>query len=675
MKQKIRNLIHSEAIQKVLALTALIILVIFFSVGSEFFLTFDNIISIILATCVNGILALGVTFIIITGGIDLSLGTVMTFSSVMAAVTITKLGMPIWVGCIVAILTGATCGLIIGILIARLNLPPFIATLGMMMVTKGLSLVISNAAPVYFPEPEVGFKFRDIALGSAVKFGEGQFMIPNAVWIFVVMIILAAIILNKTKLGRYNFAIGSNEEATRLSGINVKAWKTAIYVVGGAFTGVAGIVMASRLGSAQPALGQGYELDAIAAVVIGGTSLSGGIGTISGTVIGAFIMSVLTNGLKVMAVPQQWQTVIIGGVLILSVLLDMIRKKQGQSGQYDINNKKSQLSKRKLGICLMVGVLAVGMIIGRIASKQSVQEASKVEGVISIEQEIVIPVIAKGFQHQFWQAVKMGAEQAGQELGVKVTFEGTETEDQIDKQLEMLQAALAKRPQAIALAALDSSATTPYLEQAEAMNIPVIGFDSGVDSPIVKTTCATDNYAAAVAAAHKMAELIGEEGKVGLVVHGQTSQSAKDRRDGFIDTLKEFYPNIEVLEPQYGDGDHAKSTEAAKAIITANPDIKGIYGANEGSAAGVINAVKELGKAGQIIIVGFDSGKTMIDAIRQGVAAGSITQDPVGIGYKAVEAAYKAYKGEENPEFIDTGYKWFDKTNIDEPEIQAIIYE
>ena len=239
----------------------------------------------------------------------------------------------------------------------------------------------------------------------------------------------------------------------------------------------------------------------------------------------------------------------------------------------------------------------------------------------------------------------------------------------------MLQAALAKNPQAICLAALDSKAATPYLEQADAAGIPVIGFDSGVDSPIVKTTCATDNYAAAAAAAHKMAELIGGEGKVGLVVHGQTSQSAKDRRDGFMDTMKNEYPNITVLEPQYGDGDHAKSTEAAKAIITANPDVKGIYGANEGSAAGVINAVKELNQVGKITIVGFDSGKIMIDAINSGVAAGSITQDPVGIGYKAVEAAYKAYKGEENPEFIDTGFKWFDKTNIDTPEIQAVIYE
>lgn len=323
---RVKTFFNGAAAQKILAFAALIILFVFFSLASEFFFTFDNIISIILATCVNGILALGVTFVIITGGIDLSLGTVMTFSSVMAAVTISNLGMPIWIGCIVAIITGASCGLVTGTLVSRLNLPPFIATLGMMMVTKGLSLVISGAAPVYFPDKALDnpnqFVFRDIALGNMI---EG---VPNAVWVFVVMAIIAAVVLNKTKLGRYNFAIGSNEEATRLSGVNVKFWKTAIYTLNGAFIGVAGIVMASRLGSAQPALGQGYELDAIAAVVIGGTSLSGGEGTVLGTIIGAFIMSVLTNGLKVMAVPQQWQTVIIGCVLILSVLLDIMRKRK-----------------------------------------------------------------------------------------------------------------------------------------------------------------------------------------------------------------------------------------------------------------------------------------------------------------------------------------------------------
>lgn len=320
-----KSVFNAANMQKFLAFGALIILLLFFSMASPFFLTFDNIVSIMLSTCVNGILALGIIFVIITGGIDLSIGTVMTFSSVMAGVMITTMGMPLWFGILIGILTGAFCGFVSGTVVSRLKLQPFIATLGVMMITKGLSLVLSGTKPIYFSDTPA---FRKITVGSIIKFGaEGKYSIPNGIFIFLGMAVIAAIILNKTKLGRYNFAIGSNEEATRLSGVNVVKWKTAIYSLCGAFAGVAGIVMAARLDSAQPALGQGYELDAIASVVIGGTSMVGGEGTILGTVIGAFIISTLTNGLKVMGVAQEWQIVITGCVLVLAVLLDTIRKR------------------------------------------------------------------------------------------------------------------------------------------------------------------------------------------------------------------------------------------------------------------------------------------------------------------------------------------------------------
>ncbi|WP_251670555.1 MULTISPECIES: ABC transporter permease [unclassified Sporosarcina] len=312
--------IPSGAIQQILAFTSLIALVIFFSIASGSFLQYSNIIGILLSTAVIGILALGATFVIITGGIDLSVGTVMTLSSVMIGVIVVDGGMPIWVGIIGGILTGALCGLLSGFAIAKLNIPPFIATLAMMMIAKGLALVISSAAPIYFNDHP---SFTKISLGSITPGIE----VPNAILIFFIMAIIGGVILSKTILGRYNFAIGSNEEATKLSGVNVNFWKMSIYTLAGAFTGVAGVLMAARLNSAQPALGQGYELEAIAAVVIGGTSLSGGKGTIVGTVIGALIMSVLTNGLRIMSIPQEWQTVVVGLVIILAVYADTIRKK------------------------------------------------------------------------------------------------------------------------------------------------------------------------------------------------------------------------------------------------------------------------------------------------------------------------------------------------------------
>lgn len=310
--------IKSGATQKLLAFASLILLVVFFSLSSENFFRFDNIIGIMLSTAVIGVLALGSTFVIITGGIDLAVGTVMTFASVMTGVIITFWGLPIPLGIAGGIATGALCGFISGWLVAKMKIPPFIATLGMMMVTKGLSLVVSGTKPIYFNDTPA---FSKIAMGTLFK-------VPLAVFIFFGLAVIASIVLSKTIIGRYNFALGSNEEATRLSGVNVNFWKITIYVITGAFAGIAGIIMASRLNSAQPALGSGYELEAIAAVVIGGTSLSGGQGSILGTVIGALIMSVLTNGLRILSVPQEWQVVIVGLVVIGAVYADILRRRK-----------------------------------------------------------------------------------------------------------------------------------------------------------------------------------------------------------------------------------------------------------------------------------------------------------------------------------------------------------
>lgn len=286
-----------------------------------------------------------------------------------------------------------------------------------------------------------------------------------------------------------------------------------------------------------------------------------------------------------------------------------------------------------------------------------------------------IPVISKGFQHQFWQAVKLGAEKAAKDLNVDITFEGPESESQVDKQMEMLQTALDKKPAAICLAALDSKAVIPLLEKAKAANIPIIGFDSGVDSDIPASTAATDNLAAAALIADKMAEAIGGEGKVAVIAHDQTSRTGIDRVKGFTDQIKAKYPKIEIVSTQYGGGDQAKSTDIAKAVLTANPDLKGYFGANEGSIIGVLNAVKELGLENKVMVAGYDSGQQQMDAVRSGVEFGAVTQDPIGIGYKCVDAAVKAIKGETLPKTIDTGFHWYTKANIDDATIAPLLYK
>jgi ribose transport system permease protein len=319
------RLFGSEARQKLLAFASLILLLIYFSIASPAFMQTDNMINILQATAVNGVLAIASTFVIITAGIDLSVGTLMTFTAVMAGVFLTYWGLPMWTGVLAAIGTGALAGAISGTLIAKLKIPPFIATLGMMQAWKGLSLVVSADKPIYFNDTE---NFYRISQDSLIGYFLPWLPIPNAGLILLALAIVASIVLKSTALGRYTYAIGSNEEAVRLSGVNVDAWKIVIYSMSSAICGVAGLLLASRINSAQPALGQGYELDAIAAVVIGGTSLSGGTGTILGTIIGAFIMSVLTNGLRILSVAQEWQFVVTGVIIILAVYTDILRRKR-----------------------------------------------------------------------------------------------------------------------------------------------------------------------------------------------------------------------------------------------------------------------------------------------------------------------------------------------------------
>src|SRR5699024_7973966 len=341
--------------------------------------------------------------------------------------------------------------------------------------------------------------------------------VPNAILVFFGMALLGWFILTKTIIGRYTFAIGSNEEATALSGVNVTKWKIIIYSVAGIFTGVAGVVLSSRLNSAQPALGMGYELEAIAAVVIGGTSLQGGKGSIIGTVIGALIMGTLINGLRIMSIPQEWQQVAVGAVILVAVYLDILRRRRSCPPPDRTHPEEIDMKKRMTTLATMaVATLALAACGGGTVEDPGIEEPAD-GGDTGAETEtaeggeadgdISIAIVSKGFQHQFWQAVQQGADEAAAELGVSITFEGPDDESQVDQQIQMLQTALDRGPDAIAFAALDSQAAEPLLQRADDSGIPIIAFDSGVDSDIPLTTVATDNYAAGSAAAEHMSEL------------------------------------------------------------------------------------------------------------------------------------------------------------------------
>ncbi|MDO9665335.1 ABC transporter permease [Glaesserella parasuis] len=321
---------YKDLLRKMAALAGLVLLVIFFSVTNEFFFTSNNIMTVGLQTSTIALIGIGATCVILTGGIDLSTGSVVALSGVAAAM-IVNAGVPVPIGMVLGILVGGACGLTNGILVTQMKLPPFIATLGMMMVARGLALYVTNAAPVS-GMPESFAVLGNGALFKIVEEGPNGLPkvvftgIPYPVIIMIFITVLFTFALTKLKVGRYIYAIGSNEEAARLSGIKTNIVKIYAYVASGLLSGLTGVILASRLVTAQPNGGVTYELDAIASAVVGGTSLMGGVGTIPGTLIGSFIIGVLRNGLNMNGVSSFVQMIVIGLVIIVAVSLDQLRQ-------------------------------------------------------------------------------------------------------------------------------------------------------------------------------------------------------------------------------------------------------------------------------------------------------------------------------------------------------------
>ncbi|HUX12324.1 MAG TPA: ABC transporter permease [Spirochaetia bacterium] len=307
------------AVDRFLTTGALVVLFTIFSITANNFFTLRSVLSLILQTSTVTLMGIGVTFIIITGGIDLSIGSVIALTGTIAVMA-ADANIPIWLSMVLGLATGVVCGAVNGLLVTRLKLPPFIATLGMMMVVRGLVLTITNANSR--PAPEA---FGTLGNGSVFSYGQ---KFPGIAFPVIIMIAAAFIfhfILRWMRIGRYTYAVGSNEEAARLSGINVNRVKIITYVIGGFLSALSGIILASRMVTSQPNGGIGYELNAIAAAVIGGTSLMGGSGTVAGTVIGSFIMGVLTVGLTMQGANYFMQQIVIGVVVIGAVAFDQLR--------------------------------------------------------------------------------------------------------------------------------------------------------------------------------------------------------------------------------------------------------------------------------------------------------------------------------------------------------------
>lgn len=326
--------IKGQGLQKLFSLIALVVLILVFSLLGQNFFSKESFVNILDSSYYIGFMAIGVTFVIITGGMDLSIGTVMMCSALLGGVAYNVWGWSIGMALALIVVVATLFGLVNGILIAKLKLPPFIATMGTMLISQGLGSIIAKVQTQRYPTAyeEAGW-FKSIFFKT-----EGGF--PMGIIFLAIFFIVAFIILNKTRIGRYAFAIGSNEEAVRLSGVNVDKWKIMVYVISGFFAGLGGIMYAATYTTIIPGTGNGIELQAIAAVVIGGTSLAGGIGSITGTIIGVYVMSVLKNGLMSMNLQGQWQVFFTGVVVICAVLIDIYRNKKANEVKKDKKESK-----------------------------------------------------------------------------------------------------------------------------------------------------------------------------------------------------------------------------------------------------------------------------------------------------------------------------------------------
>jgi ribose transport system permease protein len=303
-------------LKKFASFGSLILISIVLSIISPQFFSLDNLLSVGLQISVIALLAIGELLVIITGGIDLSVGSTLALSGIISSMLLSA-GFPISIAIIAGLATGAFCGLINGFIIAKGKLPPFIATLGMMGVARGVALIITGGVPVF------GLPASFAAIANNKIFD----IIPVPIIIVIIFAVLMHIVLNQFSFGRYVYAMGGNYEATRLAGVKVDLHLVKVYTITGFFAGLSGIILASRLSTGQPTAGTGYELDVVAACVIGGASLSGGSGTIGGAMIGALIIGILRNGCNLLDISAFWQQVAIGSIIIIAVFMDQYKKK------------------------------------------------------------------------------------------------------------------------------------------------------------------------------------------------------------------------------------------------------------------------------------------------------------------------------------------------------------
>ena len=569
------------------SLIALLVLIAIVSTLSPNFFTVNNLFNMLQQTSVNAIMAVGMTLVILTSGIDLYVGSLLALTGAVAA-SIVGIEVNALVAVAAALALGAAVGAVTGVIVAKGRVQAFIATLVMMLLLRGVTMVYTNGSPV-----NTGFTDNADLFGW---FGIGRPLgVPTPVWIMGIVFLAAWYMLHHTRLGRYIYALGGNEAATRLSGISVSKIKIIVYSLCGLLASLAGIIEVARLSSAQPTAGTGYELDAIAAVVLGGTSLAGGKGRIVGTLIGALILGFLNNGLNLLGVSSYYQMIVKAVVILLAVLATLVS-----------------------AVALSATVSANAMAKDTIA------------------------LVVSTLNNPFFVSLKDGAQKEADKLGYNLVV--LDSQNNPAKELANVQDLTVRGTKILLINPTDSDAVGNAVKMANQANIPVITLDRQATKGDVVSHIASDNVLGGKIAGDYIAKKAGEGAKVIELQGIAGTSAARERGEGFQQAVAAHKFN--VLASQPADFDRTKGLNVMQNLLTAHPDVQAVFAQNDEMALGALRALQTAGKS-DVMVVGFDGTPDGEKAVNDGKLAATIAQLPDQIGAKGVETADKVLKGEK----------------------------
>jgi ribose transport system permease protein len=636
----VRNL--SARLQTVFVLVGLVIL---FGIASPFFLTPDNLLNVMEQSAINAILGIGLTFVIISAGIDLSVGSILALCGLVVADLLVA-GHPAVIAVGGGLLAGALCGLVNGLVTTLGRIPPFITTLGMMLVARSAARMYSGSKPIS-------------GLPSSFRALSGEIGgVPVFVVAVALLYVVAHLVLTRTKLGRYAYALGGNEEAAWLSGVPVRRYKVAIYTLSGLMAGVAAVLMTARLNAASPLSGEMYELYAIAAAVIGGVSLMGGEGGVLGTLIGALIMGTLRNGLNALNVPSALEGMVVGGVLVAAVVLDRARHRADGS--------RPRTGWRRYRTVVVMGLGALVLLLAALEIRSRANQGGRAEA-------LTVAFVPKALNSPFWADMERAARAEADALGVRLIALAAERETDVERQYQIIENLIQQRVDAILLSPSGSKELVPAIRKANDAQIPVLVVDTRIDQEAAESVGAhtltyigSDNFEGGAVAGRYLATVLEGRGQVAIIEGISGHETADQRRLGFEAGIEAF-PGVRVVASQTANWERARAYTVAENLLQAHPELDGIFAANDEMALGALEAVAAAGGLDRIRIIGFDAIPDAISNIRAGRLVGSVAQFPSEMGRLGVRHAVELLQdGVPPPSEILTRVEIISSSNVDE---------